>query len=154
MLTATETITTPEVRPLAPSRRALFGAGASILTGVALITGVSIPLTAAGDVDLIAACAVAARCEAWRQQVNASDVEHTDEELDELNAAWHGAFERVLSLPATTLPGLRAKAEAMRLAVREFVDQGPDYTMEEWANLHELLADSVAGDVLALAGAA
>src|ERR1700722_8718054 len=151
MTMATEINITPEVRPLAPSRRALFGAGASILTGVALITGGSIPISAAGDADLIAACAEAARCEAWRQQVNASDVEHTDAQLDELNTAWRSAFERVLSLPATTLPGLRAKAEAMRLAVREFVDQGPDYTMEEWANLHELLADSVAGDVLTLA---
>jgi hypothetical protein len=102
MLTAIETITTPEVRSLAPSRRSLFGAGASILTGVALITGARIPIAAAGDADLIAACADAARCEAWRQKVNASDLEHTDEQLDELNTAWHGAFERVLSLPATT----------------------------------------------------
>jgi hypothetical protein len=52
MLMATETITTPEVRPLAPSRRALFGAGASILTGVAMITGGITPIAAAGDVDL------------------------------------------------------------------------------------------------------
>jgi hypothetical protein len=154
MTMATEIITTPEVRPLAPSRRALFGAGASILTGVALITGGSIPITAAGDADLIGACAEARRCEAWRQQVNASDIEHTDQQLDELNTAWHGAFGRVLALPATTMQGLKAKAEVMRLAVREFVVHGPDYTMEDWADLHDLLADSVASDVLALAGAA
>jgi hypothetical protein len=153
MLTATNSITMP-AGPPAPSRRALFGAGASILTGVALITGGIIPVTAGGDVDLIAACAEAKRCEAWRQQVNATGVALTDEQLTELNETWQTAFERVLSLPATTFPGLRAKAEAMRLAVREFVVHGPDCTMEDWADLHELLADSVAGDVLALAGAA
>jgi hypothetical protein len=149
---AADTITMP-AGPLAPSRRALFGAGASILTGVALITG-GAPRIGTGDTDLLAACAEARRCEAWRQQVNASDIEHTDAQLDDLNKAWRLAFERVLELPATTLLGLRAKAEVMRLAVREFVVHGPDYTMEEWADLHDLLADSVAGDVLALAGAA
>jgi hypothetical protein len=86
--------------------------------------------------------------------VNAAGIAVTDEQLTELNETWQAAFELVLSLPAITFPGLRAKAEVMRLAVREFVVHGPDYTMEDWANLHELLADSVAGDVLALAGAA
>lgn len=145
----TKTAPKPVTKPT--RRRTLFSGGAvvaSLLTPAIANTVASSQTGPSPDAELIEACAEAARCEAWRCQLNNDPREADDDEVTAANNdAWHAAFERLMELPARTPAGFRAKAEAVRLAVLEFVLAGPDFTLANNGHLHEQLAINLCDDI-------
>jgi hypothetical protein len=55
--------------------------------------------------------------------------------------------------PATTREGARAKARVLRLAVRDHVCSGLDWTIASHGEMHERMSDALCNEILALEGA-
>ena len=165
MAMATERTTTPEVRPLAPSRRALFGAGAALLAGGALSDPAFVkPLPwrygprppDGADAELIRLCAEITRLEAWiaaYEQIPAEPSEEVADRFEETHDQWWAAMERVEELPATTLAGLQAKATALRIAIDRTAIPDIHSTIKD-AEFHERFADSLCANILVIGGVA
>ena len=140
MFTATETNTTPEVRPLAPSRRALFGA--ALLAGTALgrpkfVKPPPLPwrngLRPSDDKDaeLIALCdqLVESEYRYWALYSGPGSPDNPDADpivrpqLAACDQEWFGSKDQVMRMVPTTLEGARAMA---RLALMH-VDKDTNY---------------------------
>jgi hypothetical protein len=57
-------------------------------------------------------------------------------------------------IPATTKEGVRAKVRVLKLAVRDRVCSGVDWTVANDGDMHERMADALCNEILALGGAA
>ena len=97
-----------------------------------------------------------ALCQAFHQActdlaaVNAKD-DPTDEEIGPIVDAWGAPIDTITSTPATTLEGVRAKAQAVIDAFSSGgVDRHRGETVEETAGHHELMAWRLMHEILAM----
>jgi len=82
-----------------------------------------------------------------------------DDQVNHLAGLWGDAFDAVVSIPATTQSGLRAKAKALQVALGSGVEQlaGPasrpcariGSIAEPTGDVHDMLAWSLAKDLIA-----
>jgi hypothetical protein len=131
----------------------------------ALAAGLTTPVIADGatpdaDAALIAICAEAVRYEARLVEIARHGT--SEEDCDDACVAWDEIFERVARTSATTLPGIRAKAQILHLAVvRETVLnngfnqylKAPE-EIEDHLRLDAFVARSLCSDILAMGGVA
>ncbi len=154
-----------------PSRRSLFGAGASILTGVALITGGAAAAASpdflkppplpwrngprppdGADAELLQLCADLQGWDRQRQQVDrvsADGRDFTDEELSAVLDPWWNTVDAIAETPARTPEGVMAKGRALRTA---FVGTYGDKSPRVISLLASLLTDML-GEPVRLPGA-
>ncbi len=71
-----------------------------------------------------------------------------DAAVDHWCELWHDRLDTITTTPAHTPEGLRAKALVLKIAVEAFAAPGYDETVEQNAAQHELLAWSLANDIL------
>ena len=131
--------TTPDT-----SRRRLFATAAGALVAGATVAttahGAPIAEPSGGDAELLTACRdfLAADC-----RVKESDAEDWEDDatVKTINDAWYNALERLTALPARTVVGMQAKADAAYLALASalYLDM-KSMEREEWAAL-SVLAD-------------
>jgi hypothetical protein len=146
-----------------PSRRALFGAGASLL-----LAGTAIATAAHGappDADaelvrlhhaLLAQGEVVARIEEEAYSLPGGiNAESRAQEmrLTEADDAWYQLLTDIIDTPARTAIGLRVKAEVTLIAQEKYVCVRIDHTIEDIVaghdgNIEDRLALSIARDLL------
>jgi hypothetical protein len=137
-------------------RGALLGTALAGLMGGAGVAKVarSSPL-ANPDAELIAACEEAIRQDSIKDAINRGEFGDDNEDAeDAARDAWWEAFERVEEIPATTKEGVRAKVRVLKLAVRDYVCSGVDWTIANHGEMHERMADALCNEILALGGPA
>jgi hypothetical protein len=138
-------------------RGSLKSTAAALFAGVAISPTLPPAKPPSPDVELIAACAEALRQDGIKDGINRGDYdgrEDYEDFADDARDDWWEAFERVEDIPATTQEGVRAKARVLKLAVRDQVCVGPEYTMGSHASMHERMADALCSEILALGGVA
>lgn len=120
----------------------------------AVASGAVSPIEAAladnSDADLITVAKAAQR---GMQLLLDADEDRTLLVTDlEFDAAWdraHDLSDRLISMPATTMEGMAAKAAVMKLVMRMRIPTQCGATVEECGRHHDLLAWSLASDLLA-----
>lgn len=153
--------TTP-AKPPQPTRRGLFGAGAALIAGGAVLAA-----TARGaapqdtDAAILTAYQTLLRAEDDRTRLNA--VEEPDppsseedaaweSDVDDMLARWHGAADLIRDTPARTSAGLHAKAHAMEIVLANLVCSHAGETiadLDDAGAYQDTFALSLARDVLA-----
>lgn len=127
------------------SRRAVLA-----LTAAATVASplVSLRALAGADAGLIESAATLRAREADIRLSDASPAARTDAEMFAESDAWYRALEAVTRASATSSRGLREKAEALVIALKREVPPFLTDTVEDVGAAHDLLALSLARDVL------
>jgi hypothetical protein len=99
------------------------------------------------DAALIAACEELKAAERATREADAAP-SCSDAEMHAVCRRWSAAVEAVSDLPATTPAGVRAKAEAVLIALRREVTVFPGETFEASCAPHEWLAFRLAEDIV------
>lgn len=131
------------------SRRAALSLGVSAL---------AVPASASAsdaDANLVGLCEryVARGKEIRRLDIQSHETGRrgiSDDDYTDLNIAADDALDAVLDTPARTLRGVRAKAEALEVALMLEIDIDWLCPFEERADPHDLLARSLAEDIARL----
>ncbi len=104
------------------------------------------------DATLLTACASFAVACAGIARINATP-DLTDEDAAPIIRQWNAPIDTITNLPATTLDGIRAKAQAVIDAFESGgVNRSRGESVEQAAGYHELMAWRLAHNILAFAG--
>ncbi len=108
------------------------------------------------DAKLLEACESFAQAAEALKAVNAlplADV--TDEMIASIVAAWSAPIDTIIASPATSIQGIRAKAQAVIHAFETGgVEKGIHEPVEEAAGYHEMMAGRLCHEILAMGAAA
>jgi hypothetical protein len=108
------------------------------LLEVAAVSAAAVPAPRNRDAQLIEVCNAFLAAEGDVQAINSSD-DYDEEAVGIATDRWYAALERLTTLPALTLDGMRAKAKAAHIALLSI--EGPDGLQREEAAALSVLAD-------------
>lgn len=127
------------------------------LSVAATIAGLLAP-TSIGDVRLLDLCrqfdadTLALQGYDARALAGERDAPMDQNELNLLLDQWHDGLDEIITLSATTMTGIRAKACALGHALTQCAFVDTDVSVDEQGENYELLAMSLVRDLAAVAG--
>jgi hypothetical protein len=114
------------------------------------------------DADLLRLCAEFSEANSIQEQIDAeaADIPLADkaahkelwERLEAIGVPWWASIEAIVGKPATTLAGVAAKAEVVRVVTHYQVVVSPGDTLEANGDIEHKLAVSLCNDLLRIHG--
>jgi hypothetical protein len=137
-----------------PSRRQALGLGAAAY--FAAIPSPSVKVPSNPDAALIDLCrqldADTLVLQGYDARALAGDRTEDQDELDLLLGQWHVGLDEIISLSATTMTGIRAKATALGHALMQCAFVDTDMSVDEQGENYARLAMSLVRDLVGVPG--